>query len=115
MLTFAPVDGAHLSEPFTGAVCFTAPAVTSSGTPNSASTVLPAGVPVAATVTVSNTGNISKDYFADARLKGRVPQQLLGSDVNNVGLPLSLTAQPNWLVPTNTNLLTVAAPFTLQF
>ena len=41
LLTFAPVDGAHLSEPFTGAVSFTAPAVTSSGIPNSASTVLP--------------------------------------------------------------------------
>lgn len=113
LLTFALVDGAHLSEPFTGAVSFTAPAVTSSGIPNSPATVLPARVPVTATVTVTNTGNISKDYFADARLNGRVPQALLGTDVNNVALPLSLSAQPNWLVPTNTNLLTVAAQGTV--
>jgi hypothetical protein len=113
LLTFAPVDGAHLSEPFAGAVSFTAPMVTSSGIPNSPATVLPAGVPVTATVTVTNTGNISKDYFADARLNGRVPQELLGDDVNNVALPLSLSAQPDWLVPTNTNLLTVAAKGTV--
>ncbi len=113
LLTIAPVDGAHLSEPFTGAVSFTAPAVTSSGIPDSAGKVLPAGVPVTATIHVTNTGNISKDYFADARRSGRVPQELLGTDVNNVAQPLSPTVQPNWLVPTNTNLLTVAAQGTV--
>jgi hypothetical protein len=87
--------------------------VTSSGIPHSSSTVLPAGKPVTATITVTNTGNIAKDYFADPRLKGQVQQQLLGSDVNNVALPLSLSAQPNWLVPTNTNALTVAAQGTV--
>ena len=118
LLTFAPVDGAHLREPFTGAVSFTAPSVTSNGIPNSPSTVLAVGVPVTATVTVTNTGNIAKDFFADARLNGRVPQELLGTDVNAVPLPLSLNAQPNWLVPTNTNALAVAAqgtvPITLE-
>ena len=106
-------DGTHLSEPFTGNVSFTAPAVSSSGIPNSPSTVLPAGQPVTATITVKNTGNIDKDYFADPRLNGKVLQELLGSDVNNVGLPLSLAAQPNWLVPTNTNALAVAAQGTV--
>ena len=33
--------------------------------------------------------------------------------MNNVALPLSLSAQPNWLVPTNTNALTVAAQGTV--
>ena len=113
LLSVAPVDGAHLSEPFTGAVSFTAPAVTSSGIPGSAATVLPARVPVTATVTVTNSGHLSKDYFADARLDGRVPQLLLGADANNVALPLSATAQPRWLVPTNTNLLIVAAAGTV--
>ncbi len=113
LLTFGQVDGAKLSESFGGTVSFTAPAVSSSGIPNSSSTVLPAGQPVTATITVANTGNSGKDYFADARLNGRVPQLLLGSDVNAVPLPLSLTAQPNWLVPTNTNLFTVAAQGTV--
>jgi len=109
LLVALPVNGARLSEPFSGALSFTTPSVTSSGIPNSASTVLPAGQPVTATITVTNTGNISKDFFADPRLNGKVPQLLLGSGVNNVTLPLSLTAQPNWLVPTNTNALTVGA------
>jgi subtilisin family serine protease len=113
LLAALPVDGAHLTEPFTGSISFTAPSVTSSGIPNSASTVLPAGQPVTAAITVTNTGNISKDFFADPRLEGKVPQQLLGADVNNVPLPLSLAAQPNWLVPTNTNALAVAAQGTV--
>jgi subtilisin family serine protease len=106
---FLPVDGTHLSEPFTGNISFTAPSVSSSGIPHSPSTVLPAGQPVTATITVTNTGNSTKDFFADPRLDGQVPQELLGSDLNNVPLPLSLSAQPNWLVPTNTSALAVAA------
>jgi subtilisin family serine protease len=109
LLVALPVDGSHLSEPFTGSVGFAAPAVTSSGLPHSAHTVLPAGVPVTATITVTNAGNIAKDYFADARLRKRAQLALLGSDVSNVALPLSLTAQPNWLVPPGTSSLTVAA------
>jgi hypothetical protein len=101
-----------LSEPYTGSVSFAAPSVSSSGIPNSPSTVLPAGQPVTATITVTNTGNSRKDFFADARLNGQVPQELLGSDVNNVSLPLSLFAQPNWLVPPGTNGLIVAAQAT---
>ena len=107
-----PGDGAHLSEPFTGSISFAAPSVSSSGIPNSPSTVLPAGQPVTAIITVTNTGNSRKDFFADARLNGQVPQELLGSDVNNVPLPLSLFAQPNWLIPPGTNSLVVAAQAT---
>jgi subtilisin family serine protease len=113
LLVALPVDGTHLTEPFTGSISFTAPAVTSTGIPNSAGTVLPAGQPATATIKVTNTGNITKDFFADPRLNGKTPQQLLGADVNNVALPLSLNAQPNWLVPTNTNALTVAAQGTV--
>jgi subtilisin family serine protease len=113
LLVFGPVDGSHLSEPFTGAISFAAPQITSSGLPDSPSTVLKAGQPVTAAITVTNTGNIRKDFFADARLDGRVPQELLGSDVNNVPLPLSLAAQPNWLVPTGTDAFTVTAQATV--
>jgi len=113
LLVAGPGDGAHLSEPYTGSISFTAPSVTSSGLPNSAKTVLPAGQPVTATITVANTGNIRKDFFADARLNGKTPQELLGNDVNDVPLPLSVFAVPNWLVPTNTNSLAVAAQGTV--
>ena len=108
-----PVDGTHLSEPFSGAISFNAPQISSHGIPDSQSTVLPAGQPVTATIRVRNNGNISKDFFADARLEGRTPQLLLGSGANNVALPLSLFAQPNWLVPPNTNNLTVFAQGTV--
>jgi hypothetical protein len=106
---FGPVDGTRFSEPFTGSISFAAPSVSSSGIPDSPGTALPAGKPVTATIKITNTGNSRKDFFADARLNGRVPQELLGADVNNVALPLSLFAQPNWLVPPGTNALTVAA------
>ena len=58
---------------------------------------------------MTNTGNSTKDFLADPRLDGRSPQLLLGNDANNVGLPLSLTAQPNWLVPPGTNRVTTVA------
>jgi hypothetical protein len=38
---------------------------------------------------------------------------LLGTDTAGVTLPLVLTAQPNWLVPTNTNSFIVAAQATV--
>jgi hypothetical protein len=113
LLVNGPVDGTRLSEPFAGSISFGAPLISSNGIPDSPRTVLPAGQPVTATIRVKNTGNINKDYFADARLNGRVPQVLLGSDTNNVGLPLSLSAQPNWFVPTNTNNVTVVAQGTV--
>ena len=86
-----PVDGAHLSEPFTGAISFAAPAVSQQRATELAEHGAAAGQPVTATITVTNTGNSAKDYFADPRLNGRVPQVLLGADVNDVALPLSLT------------------------
>jgi subtilisin family serine protease len=113
LLVAGPGDGAHLTEPFTGSISFAAPSVTSRGIPNSPSIVLPAGQPVTATITLTNTGNYRKDFFADPRLDGKTRQELLGSDVNHVPLPLSLSAQPNWLVPTNTNALEVAAQGTV--
>ena len=102
-------DGAHLSEPFTGKISFTPPTVTSSGIPNSPTKVLRAGHPVKATITVTNTGNSAKDFFADPRLVGKVLQTLNGSGVSNVTLPLPMNGKPNWLVPTGTTLLDVVA------
>ncbi len=115
LVTFGPVDGTHLSEPFTGTISFTPPAITSSGLPSSPRTVLPAGRPATATITVTNTGNIAKDYFADPRRSGRVPLRVLGTGVvggtsytqAQVTTPEPMTASvnPHWLVPTDTSLL----------
>ena len=123
LLTFAAVDGAHLSEPLTGTISFSPPAVTSSGLPDSPGTVLPAGQPVTATITVTNNGNIAKDYFADARLSGQANLTLLGTNVVggtnftdaqlSVPEPLPATVNPHWLVPTDTSKLTVTARSTL--
>ena len=109
LLVNGPVDGTHLSEPFQGAISFAPPQVTATGIPTSRHAVLRRGRPVTATIQITNTGNSRKDFFVDPRLDQRVPQELLGQGATNVPLPLSLTAQPNWLVPPGTNALAIAA------
>ena len=121
VVVWGPLTGEHLSEPFQGNISFAPPQISVSGLPNSGhghgwgrghgngNGGDQSGQPVTATVQVTNTGNIRKDYFLDPRLNGRVQQLLVGSDTNNVALPLSFTAQPNWLVPPGTNSLTMFA------
>lgn len=118
-----PIDGAHLSEPFTGNISFTAPAVTTNGLPDSASTVLPAGQPVTATVNLTNTGDATKDFFADPRLDTEAPLTLLGNlttgslDFTTAQLtvpePIPDADNPHYLVPTDTTKLVVTANSTL--
>jgi hypothetical protein len=111
----APVSGAHLREPFTGTIAFAGPPVSATGIPSGK---LKAGQPVTATIRITNTGTVRKDFFADARLDDEVSQVLLGDGTTDVPLPLSLSAQPNWFVPTRTDAFTVLAqgtvPFTLE-
>jgi hypothetical protein len=111
LLDAGPGDGAHLSEPFTGTVSFDEPTITSSGLPTGSKTVLQAGHPVTATVTVTNTGTVRKDFFVDPRLDGLVQQQLLG--VGTTGVPLPLSSPPTWLVPTGTDRLVVSGQGTV--
>jgi hypothetical protein len=122
LVTTGAVDGTHLSEPFNGTISFTPPTVTTSGLPSSASTVLPAGQADTATITVTNTGNSTKDFFADARRSGQVPLELLASTVPN-GQPTSATMTvpeplpggitPHWVVPPDTSGLIGVAQGTL--
>jgi hypothetical protein len=98
LLVFGPIDGSRLSVPFRGAISFRPPPVSSKGLPHSARTVLKRGHPVTASITVTNAGPSRKDFFADARLNRLAKLKLLGSEVNNVSLPL--TVEPDWLVPT---------------
>jgi hypothetical protein len=102
----AGLDGSQFSEPFTGQISFAAPSVTATGVPNSPSTVLKRGTPTTATIDFTNTGNSTKDYFADARLTQDVSQPLLAYQ-SPTPLPLPLTAQPNVFVPPGSTHLTV--------
>src|SRR5262249_24245487 len=104
---FNGVDGAHLHEPFTGRIGFDAAQVNTIGVPRPTRTVLTAGVPVTAAVVVTNTGLTSKDYFVDPRLNQTQVMPLLSSGFTNV--PLPLTTRPNFLVPTATDRIIVAA------
>jgi hypothetical protein len=122
-VTTGAIDGAHLTEPFTGTVSFKAPAVTASGLPDSATTTLPAGQPVTATITVANPGNIAKDYFADPRLNQQAQLTLLGTNTVGgtsftdapltVAQPVPGNANPHFLVPTDTTRLVTTAQGTL--
>jgi hypothetical protein len=113
LLVLGPIDGTRVSEPYTGSISFAPPPVTATGIPNSPSVKLARGVPVTAQIAVTNSGRVNKDFFVDPRLNGRVLQTLLGSDTDNVPLPLPLDAQPNWLVPTHTDTLAVVAQGTV--
>ncbi|MGZ4177552.1 MAG: S8 family serine peptidase [Solirubrobacteraceae bacterium] len=108
LLVWGPLDGQRLSEPFQGNITFAPPAVSASGVPNGHHR-LTAGQPVTATVQVTNTGNVTKDYFVDPRLDRRTTLLLAGSGTNGVGVPVSFTKQPNWFVPTGTDAFTMFA------
>jgi len=107
------IDGAHFREPFTGSIRFRAPDADTKGLPNSASTVLPQGKPVTATIAITNSGNSPKDFFVDGRLDQLVNQPLLGYGASGVGLPLSLQAQPFFFVPPSSDRLAIAAQATV--
>jgi hypothetical protein len=111
LLDAGPADGARLSEPFTGTVSFDGPAITSSGLPSGSRAVLQAGQPHTATITVTNTGTVRKNFFVDPRLEGLVQQPLHGLGPTTVPLPLS--SQPAWLVATGTDKLTVTGEGTV--
>src|SRR5207248_11228102 len=106
-------DGAHLREPFDGRISFEAARVAATGVPDSPATVLAAGRPVTASVTVTNTGLTPKAFFVDPRLKRRDLLPLLTQGATNVALPLSLVTQPRFAVPTLSDRLIVAAQGTV--
>jgi hypothetical protein len=58
-------------------------------------------------------GQISGSASSTSALSAVAAVSRLGSDVNDVTLPLSPAAQPFWLVPANTNQLVVAAQGTV--
>jgi hypothetical protein len=103
----------NFTEPFSGSISFDPVPVVAQGLPNSDSTVLPQGSPVTASIQVTNTGNSPKDFFADPRLSDKVFQDVLGYRNNGVPLPLSLSVQPYFYIPPNTDILVVTAQGTV--
>jgi hypothetical protein len=103
-----PVSGLELQQRFTATVAFNTVNI-QANVPNNARTVLAAGQPVEIPVKITNTGVAPLTYFADGRLNAvdDIPlAELTGA--STVPLPVPPGVFPQWLVPTDTNRLTVA-------
>ena len=101
------------AEPFSASIGFQPPPVASTGLPVSSSTVLRQGVPVTATVQVTNSGTTTKDFFVDPRLADKEFTEILSYANTGVPLPLSQASQPYFFVPPNSDLLYLAAQGTV--
>jgi hypothetical protein len=109
-----PTVGDEISQPFTGNVQFNQVSVSASGLPGSAGTKLAAGTPVTVPVTVTNHGKAPEDFFVDPRLNTTESIDLAAlAPATNLPLPLTVQFPPQWLVPTQTSSLSVAASATL--
>jgi hypothetical protein len=118
ILNFAgPIVGDELSQPFRGAVRFNQVDIHAAGLPDSAGTKLPAGRPVTVALTIHNTGVAPEDFFVDPRLNQMVNLSLPaapGQPATGVGLPTQpTTPTPAWLVPSETDRVTVNATATV--
>lgn len=116
-----PIGGATLALPYTGTVTFDAPTATVNQLPNSASTLIPQGKSITATIKVRNDGPASEDLFLDPRLPDRQAMSLLSlTPDTDLAFPVpGDMLPPIYLVPTQTNALLAAAqatqPVTFDF
>lgn len=112
-----PVAGTTTAQRFSGEVRFNAVDVHASGLPNSRGTVLPAGRPVTARVTVHNTGIAPESFFADPRTTGRTDLRLV-PDKPETGVPVPQLLFINYQLPTEctriTNSATATAPIDVE-
>jgi hypothetical protein len=103
-----PVAGTTTDQRFSGEVRFNTVDVRAAGVPNSPATVLPAGHPVTARVTVHNTGVVPENFFVDPRRTARTDQRLVTTDPET-GVPVPPSPPVNYLVPTECNRVTTTA------
>jgi hypothetical protein len=104
-----PVSGDEISQSFTAHIAYNTVQV-HAVLPTSSHTTLAAGVPVNVPVTIKNTGTQPLTYFADGRLStvGTIPlAELSGNATTPLPVPAGIT--PFWLVPTETQQLTLSA------
>jgi hypothetical protein len=105
-----PVSGLELSQPFTAQVAYDTVKI-KANLPTNAHAKLKAGVPVDVPVTITNTGAAPLTFFSDGRLDtvGDIPLAELSGVPQPIALPMDPSVLPQWLVPTETSKLTVAA------
>src|SRR4029077_8306209 len=96
------VSGTAVTQPFTITLNETPVTSSASGLPDSASTVLTAGTPVTAMVTVHNDGNTPEAYFTDARLGTQATVSLAPQSTSTLTLPNLTGVVPTYLVPSHT-------------
>jgi hypothetical protein len=116
-----PVIGDEISQPFTGNISLDGIHVSAAGLPTHASHKLKAGVPVVVPVTITNNGVAPEQYFIDARLNGSSSIVLAPlfppATSSGYSLPLGSSSSnpntPEWLVPSETSSVQVAASATL--
>jgi hypothetical protein len=111
-----PIVGDEVSQPFTGNIKFNDVSASAAGLPDSAATKLAAGVPVTVPVTITNQGAAPEDFFVDARLNATesAPLADLAPVPTASGFPLPITtAEPFWLVPTQTSSIQATASATV--
>jgi hypothetical protein len=99
------VSGTAVAQPFTVTASTSPPAAFASGLPHSPAVHLPAGVPVTAHVTVTNTSTVPEEYFTDARLSTSVTLKLAPQVASQLPLPNLAGIVPLYLVPPETTRL----------
>ncbi len=98
---YGVVSGTAVSQPFTLTFDDTPVTSAASGLPDSAGTMLTAGTPVTAFVSVTNSGTTPEAYFADARTSGQATMKLAPQTTPVLTLPNVLGAVPAYLVPSH--------------
>ena len=116
-----PVGGNVLSSPYQGQITFAPPPITVTGLPNSAGRTLTAGKAKTATVSVTNNGVGTEDFFLDPRTPKRQVFSLLSLTQDaDLQFPIPGNVEPPlYLMPTETNAVDAVAqasePVTFDF
>ena len=110
LLLNSTASGNQTSIPFAASIGFNTAKVSAPGLPNDPSVGLPAGTPVTIPVAVTNTGVVTEQYFADARLRTLEVQPLLAFAPPQGTLPGFSTG---FIVPTEASSVVFVAQSTV--